>query len=503
MFSTIFLVQLKKIILWPFNENLPLREVVFHPGKVNYIIGSSNTGKSSIWPIIDYCLGSSELRVPLGFSRDLVEWYGIIIQKEKKEYLLARRNNSVKDNINSEWFFLEGMSLSAPKKPKKNSSLTKIKKLLFGEFKDLISKYEDLKNYELDSNGYGTFSYRDLLLLNHLSDFSIINPFSLFISYGSDASKIKLKKLLPYLLLNEQTGDINFTKARLRSLNAEENVLRELLVEVKTRIIGLYNEAQRLGMTNSMLRLEETDKITSCILSLENVFKKNIDILNGNGLSNNNDYREKCFLLGRISEILTAKEILAQYSNVYHDYRDTQAKYLNIKQKLRSDFRKYDKSINSKIDFFANQLIDIDRELSPKLDVEDFSVSFQNALDKVYKLSEIGNVTSIVGYKIASYLTILDTLKVKKTNFLVDFLIIDHLSLSYRISSAETSPSGFYKIHNGFDNIISTHFKGDFQIIILDSIKPKHTENLNNSVVIEEWEKSQSGGLIPQSWIRK
>ena len=43
----------KKLILWMKNGNV--REVKFEPNKVNIITGGSETGKSSILAIIDYC----------------------------------------------------------------------------------------------------------------------------------------------------------------------------------------------------------------------------------------------------------------------------------------------------------------------------------------------------------------------------------------------------------------------------------------------------------------
>jgi predicted ATP-binding protein involved in virulence len=45
-----------KLVLWLSNNEK--RELLFEPNKVNVITGGSNTGKSAILQIIDYCLSS-------------------------------------------------------------------------------------------------------------------------------------------------------------------------------------------------------------------------------------------------------------------------------------------------------------------------------------------------------------------------------------------------------------------------------------------------------------
>ncbi len=54
---------------------LPLRT-----GAVNIITGESNTGKSELIAIIDYCLGRGECPVADGVIRDTVAWYGLRLQ---------------------------------------------------------------------------------------------------------------------------------------------------------------------------------------------------------------------------------------------------------------------------------------------------------------------------------------------------------------------------------------------------------------------------------------
>ena len=85
-------IQIKKIILWPLNEKLRYREIEFVDGMVNVIHGLSQTGKSAIIHIIDYCLCAGENKIPIGVIRDNVDWFGIILKIDQEEMLLARKN---------------------------------------------------------------------------------------------------------------------------------------------------------------------------------------------------------------------------------------------------------------------------------------------------------------------------------------------------------------------------------------------------------------------------
>src|SRR6266581_1255420 len=58
--------QIRQVVLWPRNKTLQPRVVRFQPGTVNVITGASQTGKSAIVPIIDYCLGSGKCSIPAG-----------------------------------------------------------------------------------------------------------------------------------------------------------------------------------------------------------------------------------------------------------------------------------------------------------------------------------------------------------------------------------------------------------------------------------------------------
>jgi hypothetical protein len=67
-----------------------VRTLSLHQG-VSVITGASNTGKSALIDIIDYCLGSSQCGIPVGAIRQAVRWYGVRLDLGTEQMFVTRR----------------------------------------------------------------------------------------------------------------------------------------------------------------------------------------------------------------------------------------------------------------------------------------------------------------------------------------------------------------------------------------------------------------------------
>lgn len=79
---------INKIILWL--KNGDRRELEFLNNKVNVITGNSDTGKSTILEIIDYCFFGSNSGIADEHIGEFVSWYGLNICINEKCYTIAR-----------------------------------------------------------------------------------------------------------------------------------------------------------------------------------------------------------------------------------------------------------------------------------------------------------------------------------------------------------------------------------------------------------------------------
>src|SRR5580698_9085743 len=105
--------EINKIILWPRHAGLAPREVDFVPGRVNVISGASQTGKSALIPIVDYCLGSGRCAIPVGTIRESCSWFGVLLTTSQGQVLLARREPGLQASTD-EMFMSEGVKVLIP-----------------------------------------------------------------------------------------------------------------------------------------------------------------------------------------------------------------------------------------------------------------------------------------------------------------------------------------------------------------------------------------------------
>jgi hypothetical protein len=118
-----------KVILWLHSGEK--RELIFLPNKVNVITGGSNTGKTAIMQIIDYCLFASRSKLPESIINENVAWYGINMQINEKKYTICRTALSQGKATHNYYFSSSG---EIPEFPKANNRELTVKALLEAEF---------------------------------------------------------------------------------------------------------------------------------------------------------------------------------------------------------------------------------------------------------------------------------------------------------------------------------------------------------------------------------
>lgn len=105
-------VQILDIVLYSHDGRR--RVLSLRPGKVNVIPGLSQTGKSALSDIIDYCFGSSDCHVAHGPLRLHVAWFGLRLQLASGEAFVARRCPPPRAHTSEEYFIATGHTVSVP-----------------------------------------------------------------------------------------------------------------------------------------------------------------------------------------------------------------------------------------------------------------------------------------------------------------------------------------------------------------------------------------------------
>ncbi|AKG41393.1 yme-like protein [Streptomyces xiamenensis] len=81
-------MQIRSIILY--SKSGEKRVLDFRLGELNIVTGTSQTGKSALLDIVDFCLGRDEATLPISPIFNTVSWYAVILQLPDTRVLAAR-----------------------------------------------------------------------------------------------------------------------------------------------------------------------------------------------------------------------------------------------------------------------------------------------------------------------------------------------------------------------------------------------------------------------------
>ncbi|MAO39183.1 MAG: hypothetical protein CMK70_02875 [Pseudohongiella sp.] len=224
-------IQIRKLIIWPRDDSFPPREVTFELNKLNVITGASRTGKSAIIPIIDYCLGSGKCSIPIDTIRDHASWYGVVLQNDNEQILIARKVPSGNESSN-EFYYFRASRIDVPNiLTNSNSSLADIKQNL--------NELASLPFFSLDTNEEGQngfkarLSFRDLMAFVFQTQDIVANQNILFYKTHAHEHREKLRNWFPYIL-GAETIEVLQARQRVQVLERQLGILRRELEKERT-----------------------------------------------------------------------------------------------------------------------------------------------------------------------------------------------------------------------------------------------------------------------------
>jgi hypothetical protein len=106
------MMQIREIILFSYDGRK--RILSLETGTTNIITGASSTGKTSIIPIVDYCLCQSSCMIPDSVITDKVAWFGLLLQFPDSQMFVARENPPRGAKTTNRAYLLQGDAVSSP-----------------------------------------------------------------------------------------------------------------------------------------------------------------------------------------------------------------------------------------------------------------------------------------------------------------------------------------------------------------------------------------------------
>lgn len=244
--------KISKIVLWPKRIGESPRVIKFKMAGVEVITGQSQTGKSSLISIVDYCLGGDKCSIPVGEIRDAVEWFGLVLKFPKSEMLVARRNPGLQSATN-EMYLEEAPLLQLRDELESNSNSTAVINRL-----NQIAGLPTLPLADTDESTFGGRpSFRDTAAFQFQPQHIVANPNTLFFKADTFEHQEKLKYFFPFILgaIDGQTLEI---RRQLRSAEAELKLKREQLEDRRKRssvwlqdFQTFYSQARESGLLHN------------------------------------------------------------------------------------------------------------------------------------------------------------------------------------------------------------------------------------------------------------
>lgn len=249
------MMQIRELILY--GHNGKVRHLPFNIGAVNIITGKSQSGKSVVGDIIDYCMGGDSCNIADGVVRDNVAWYGLLLQFDDEQMFVARKNPDPGQQSTGFCYVEVGEKITIPanRSFQSNENVSGLEDMLtarIGISENLHTPPEGQSRRPLAAN------IRHALYYCFQNQDEIAAKNFLFHKQSDDYISQTIRDTIPYFLgiVNEESLALENERSVLkRKLVLERRKLEEnraLMGGGLQRAISLLAEAKQVGL------LEET-----------------------------------------------------------------------------------------------------------------------------------------------------------------------------------------------------------------------------------------------------
>jgi hypothetical protein len=256
------MMQIRELVIYGLNGKV--RRLSFKLGEANIITGKSESGKSAVGAIIDYCLGGSSCNIADGIVRDNAEWYGLLLQFKSEQLFVARKNPPADQQSSGYCYVERGEQIAIPEGCNfiPNLNYSGLEELLSG----MIGISENLHNTP-DGQSHLSLSanIRHTLFYCFQNQYEIASPEILFHRQQEDFITQAIKDTLPYFLgiVNDDSLAMEQERTRLkRQIVIEKRRLDESLAlrgGGLDRAISLVSESKEVGLLSKEIIVDFDD----------------------------------------------------------------------------------------------------------------------------------------------------------------------------------------------------------------------------------------------------
>jgi hypothetical protein len=246
-------MQVRGIVLYH-RDGERAHELELAPGALNVITGISDTGKSAVIEIVDYCLGSSGHTVYRGPELDVIGWYGLRLEIAGRPVFVARERPPQGQKSSDRALFMTGRPGTPP--PDEMEQTTNIETVT-SQLGSLIGVNENLQPPpEGSSREPVAATLRHALPYVFQRQRLIADPKYLFAGQDDNFKEQHIRDTLPFFL-GAVDRDALAQRRELRNRRAELRTARVKLANaegvdaaVAGRVALLLKDAQENGLVD-------------------------------------------------------------------------------------------------------------------------------------------------------------------------------------------------------------------------------------------------------------
>ena len=270
------MMQIESLIIY--GKNGKVRKLDFNLGEVNIITGISQTGKSCIAQIIEYCLGSKSCDISSGVVRKNVDWFGLLIAFNGEKCFVTRKNPDIDKKFCNIMYYEISKDITIPESINWTPNIDNI------EFTKIITSRIGIEeNIHFSQNKTRddlSANIKHALLYCIQNQYEIANPTFIFHKESEDFIKQAIKDTLPYFLgvTNRQQFILKqeLQELRRKLLILERKERDRISIDGgKNRALQLLNEAEEVGLITSS-NYSEDDDISTLINLIRKIEKTEI-----------------------------------------------------------------------------------------------------------------------------------------------------------------------------------------------------------------------------------
>lgn len=249
-------MQITRVVLYH-RDGLRSRDIDLRPGELNVITGVSETGKSMLIEIVDYCLGARRHAVYDDPSTRTLGWYGLELQIGQLSVAVARQAPEPGRKANARAHLAIGEALPSAPDLRQTTSVEALVKRLAA----LVGIEDTLQHSPVESGREPVrATFRNALAFAFQRQYEIANPKALFSGQGDFEVRNAIRDTLPYLLgavdhdALETRRELARRRSELSNASAKLVNARRAVDGVRGRAGDLAREAAAVGLLSDDAR---------------------------------------------------------------------------------------------------------------------------------------------------------------------------------------------------------------------------------------------------------